>query len=585
MIDWLRSSLKLVRRYRAVFTGVLVCVLPAAYLMLTTMSYSDNHIILSQTIWSDFTGHYPLIRSFSEGYNWSLESPTFTGELIRYHFGFYFLAALLEMTGIRIDIAINLLSIIGFAGMLLLAYFAALRLGRRIAAGVTAVLLILFNPSWSWYYYLHPDHLGLKTVQDIVTNQNFGSFGPYDNHVISAFWSLNVFLHQRHLAFSFLLLGLVFLFMNLKHSRTNKAVAIVLTLMLSWINQAVLMVLFVLLGINIIEHILHKKNWAQLTFFVCTAVAVSLTAITFISSSAISGGSAFKLQPGFIYYGTEWVEFPFVQGDFARWLVYWILNIGILPLLAFAGFILIRRFHRPAGKTMRARLIDLLRQILVLERVPFVSAVIMFIIANLFIFARDPSTNHKFINYVIVVWSVYAAVFLVRLLTLKRAPAFIVLLVCVTLGGFFDLWPVVNANRHMLADIEASDTAVWIKDNTPRDARFMNVTADFNPVMSTGRKLFFGPQYINWSLGYDTLGRLELMRQITRGTQPKEFVCQIAQHYSLSYIIVTKFPDTYLETPVDLRYFEDNFVKLFSDSSDYYRIYDINASCSTSDPP
>jgi len=431
----------------------------------------------------------------------------------------------------------------------------------------------------SWYYYLHPDELGLNSVRDIITNPQFAAFGPYDDHVISAFWSLNVFLHQRHLGFAFMLLGLVFVLLNLKHTRARKGLAILLTLLLSWTNQAVLFILFILLGLNIIEHYLHKKNWAQLMFFVSTCVAVSLTAVTFISSRALGTGSAFNYKPGFIYYGTTWNEFPFIEGELLQWTMYWLLNTGILPVLAILGFVFVAPWKKPSNTNIRQRVKDISLQVLRIERLPFVSAVIIFIIANLFIFAVDPSTNHKFINYVIVVGSIYAAVFLAKLLTIKRFPAFVILLIAVTLGGVFDLFPVLNTPRHHLDDIEASETAIWIRDNTARDTTFLNITSDFNPVMSTGRKLFFGPQYINWSLGYPTVERLEVMRSITRGSYAISDMCLLAEQYDMQYIYLTEHPTEYLETPKDLRFFDNNFRLEYASEDNYYRIYDLTERC------
>ncbi|KXK08317.1 MAG: hypothetical protein UZ20_WS6002000845 [candidate division WS6 bacterium OLB21] len=78
------------KRRKLFIIGFFASVIPATYLMLLTLGYDKGSIILSQNIWSDFQGHIPLIRSFSQGNNILLESPTFSGELISLSFWILF---------------------------------------------------------------------------------------------------------------------------------------------------------------------------------------------------------------------------------------------------------------------------------------------------------------------------------------------------------------------------------------------------------------------------------------------------------------------------------------------------------------
>jgi hypothetical protein len=100
-----------------------VIFLYSCWLMFSTFGYKDGEILISSRIWSDFLSHLPLIRSFSMGQNFPPEYPLFPGYPIIYHFGFYLFVGLLERTGMRIDIALNILSSIGFAGLLYSIFF------------------------------------------------------------------------------------------------------------------------------------------------------------------------------------------------------------------------------------------------------------------------------------------------------------------------------------------------------------------------------------------------------------------------------------------------------------------------------
>ncbi|KKQ99325.1 MAG: hypothetical protein UT26_C0054G0011, partial [Microgenomates group bacterium GW2011_GWC1_39_12] len=45
--------------------------------------------------------------------------------------------------------------------------------------------------------------VSITTLKDIVTNEFFPSFAPWGQGEIAAFWNLNIYTNQRHLAFAF----------------------------------------------------------------------------------------------------------------------------------------------------------------------------------------------------------------------------------------------------------------------------------------------------------------------------------------------------------------------------------------------
>ena len=191
----------------------------ASFLMFSTLGYEDGNILIKNKLYSDFLSHIPLIRSFSMGDNLPPEYPHFSGEPIRYHFLFYFIVGMLEKLGLRIDIALNLMSVIGFAGLMIAIFLLARKITRSNFVGIGAVLTIVLNTSLSWIYYFFIGNNKLVNIGGILTRTDFAAFGPYNDTIISAFWNLNIYTNQRHLAFALLLLVLAIWFIVYKKGK------------------------------------------------------------------------------------------------------------------------------------------------------------------------------------------------------------------------------------------------------------------------------------------------------------------------------------------------------------------------------
>src|SRR3989344_1920254 len=202
------------------------------WLMFKTFSYSDDSMLIAVKAWSDFGSHIPLIRSFSFGSNLPIEYPIFPGEPIKYHFLFYFLVGMLEKIGIRIDYALNIPSAFSFFLLLLSVYFLAKLLFKSKIVGILAVVFLLFNSSFSFLEFFKTHSFSFQIISQIVQNNTFPSFGPYDGKIVSAFWNLNIYTNQRHLAIgaAFLVLFVWFVY---KYSRLDKQINRLLILL--WI--------------------------------------------------------------------------------------------------------------------------------------------------------------------------------------------------------------------------------------------------------------------------------------------------------------------------------------------------------------
>ena len=85
----------------------LVCLL-VFYLMFKTLGILDGKLKIGLSVFSDFSTHLSMMRSFSHGNNFPTQYTFFGGEDVKYHFMFQFLCGNLEYLGLRLDQALNI---------------------------------------------------------------------------------------------------------------------------------------------------------------------------------------------------------------------------------------------------------------------------------------------------------------------------------------------------------------------------------------------------------------------------------------------------------------------------------------------
>ncbi|MBI2026154.1 MAG: hypothetical protein HYT06_02115, partial [Candidatus Levybacteria bacterium] len=95
----------------------------------------------------DFGYHLGIIRSFSLGDNKiPAQSPFFPGKPLPYHYFFDLMVGTLEKLGIRIDYALNGLSVIFFTILLFFIYkLPQVIFGKSKVLGVLSVMLFIFH--------------------------------------------------------------------------------------------------------------------------------------------------------------------------------------------------------------------------------------------------------------------------------------------------------------------------------------------------------------------------------------------------------------------------------------------------------
>jgi hypothetical protein len=533
------------------------------WLMASTFSYlpkNGGEFAIASHLWSDFGAHIPLIRSFSRGINWPPESPLFPGEPIRYHFLLYALAGWLERAGVRIDWALNIPSAIGFAGMLLGIYAIGARIFRNRWVGFLAVLFTMFNGTFSFVEFFAKHPLSVRTPTDILTNTAFPSFGPWDGHTVSAFWSLNIFTNQRHLAPGYALALAVILMLEATavspHRKIRDTVVVVAlaTAVLFFLNQAVVAIL----GLWFVWYFIADKK----TRLPLVAAGLLVLPIAVMARVLIAPSGTPAVDPWYL------VARPVTALGVLR---YWSMNLGLHLVLLPVGIAL-------APKRARFLAIPLLP---------------LFIIPNIVRFSPDMINNHKFFNFFILIAALFSAQTIVRLWDGHMAAkswtkpwstvipygcrlAAVPLTGLLVLSGIIDFFPVARDYRIGLPDGSNPDV-VAITRIVPPGTIVLNSTFFDHPASLAGRPVFFGYPYFTWSYGYDKDEREKTFLAIYRAGTMRE-ACGILQRERIGFVELSDHPDDYIHPNTALF---QRFSEVYRNDDSGLTLYDVATSCRT----
>ncbi len=514
----------------------------ATWLMTHTLGFEDGLVIIKGKLLSDFQSHIAIIRSFSEGQNFPPEFPHFSGLPIRYHFLFYFFIGMLERAGLRLDMAVNLLSIIGMAGLLMMVYFLGTRIGKTKWIGLGAAVMVIFNSSLSWIYYFFIGKEKLASISELFKTPSFGAFGPYDNSLISAFWNLNIYTNQRHLAFAFALMFAAVWLIVYKKGWKSLVLAVIIIGTLSWVHKATWLILFIVLGVMFFAHFKSKQRIYLATLL---GLGVSLPGLYYLNQNADPGGSLLNLQLGFLSNSTDWHEFNVVS-PLQRFIVYWFLNLGLLPLMAFAGFVGKVIDYQP--KLPRKSFFYFFAKVVNPDTAWFLAGLLVFIIANVINFGPDIANNHKLINFAIYTWSIYALVALKDFVMVFKYPV-LVLFLGLILGGVCDLFPIINDSNFHLFSANTIENSNWVRKNTKATDIFLSLNGDVSFALAAGRRQYIGGPYYCWSLGYAYEPRINEIRKFRDESFPNPPFCNYLRANNISYVSYNENEKEFLYNP------------------------------------
>ncbi len=548
----------------------------ASWLMFHTFSYDakTHDIRIAYKLWSDFGAHIPLIRSFSMGDNLdrfvhlNVQYPIFPGEPIRYHYLFYMIVGVLERIGLRIDWALNIPSIIGFASLMVFLYYLTLKLTQSRATAILTLILFLFNGSLGFerFFTLHP--FSINSFADIVHGKDFPAFAPWGPGEVTAFWNLNIYTNQRHLAFAF---SIVILFIltcfHLKEQHWRKQIpwAILWGFIigsLPFFHQPALLIIAVCMS-------MYFLFFPTLRLFLFFTGILSLELIIPQLLAVRGASSPVEWYPGYTIHNELYAQKELLT-KLLHSLSYWWQNIGLHMLFIPVGFIMLPKKSK----------------LYLLPLIP------LFIIPNLFKFSIEASANHKFFNFVILLGGMCTAYSVIQIIKTALRNRYIIIqslglyvacmLLCfLTLSGVIDFFVVYNDIKGTLPDIEHNQTAAWIQKNTLPSAIFLNSSYLFSPASIAGRAIYLGWPYFAWSAGYKET-HSPVMKQFYESSNQTE-QCELLKKNNLSYVLVETVENDKNLPNISLPSFLKRYTPDYMSTDRRIAIFSQTAICSTAD--
>ncbi len=199
------------------------CFIFGCWLMLTTLGYHDGSFHFGFKSWSDFGANLSLSQSLVLGNNFPTEHPFFPGEIVRYHFLFWFQAANLAFLGLNLVWSVNLLSILSLMALLILIMtFAELLFESRVVGRIAAILFFFASSSLSYIPFLRSQTNLSSALSSILHLTQFLDSGyPFRGEGWGVL-SVSVFAYQRHLisGVGILLVVIVFLVDFYRHKKS-----------------------------------------------------------------------------------------------------------------------------------------------------------------------------------------------------------------------------------------------------------------------------------------------------------------------------------------------------------------------------
>ena len=506
----------------------------ATWLMFATLNSTGGQLQIANNEYSDFGPNTAIIQSFGVGHNFPTEYPHFSGDRIRYHFLFYFVAGNLEFLGFDPAWGLNLLSIFSLVAMLALVMALGELLFQSRTVGRIGAILFFFFGSLSYIPFFWKQGSFSAAMHNIVGRRDFlPSIFPYRGELWGV-WTQVTYANQRHFAMAIAVFLLVLIFLTIQYravlerrsvlpSPTDASLpdaveaptspnllarfifsGILLGLLPMW-NSAVFIAAAGVLAVLLLLCPLRPQMFA----LGIAAGAIALPQILYLSTGAGRVQMAPLFHWGYtIEHPTFWSVVSYLAFSFG---VKWFL---LILALIFATS-LQRRF--------------------------FLAALSLLAIAFSFQLTVEVLANQKFIHIWAIVANLFVAYGLCRLWrlhiegsTLPGKIAACVLFLLIVPGGIIDLYPMHNGYWNAIA-FRNDPLIDWLRKETkPRDI-FLTDRFVTHPIFMAGRRVFYGWPYYSWGAGYDATERDRVYRELFENRDPAK-VFQLLKEHSIAYV-------------------------------------------------
>ncbi|MHB1484546.1 MAG: hypothetical protein ACYCYI_07760 [Saccharofermentanales bacterium] len=537
------------------------------------------------TVFSDFAPHTAIISSFANGNNFPTQYPHFANDGIQYHFFFFYLCGNLLFLGMRIDLAMNVPSILGILCFTSLLGSLGVLVTKRRTVFFLAPFMLFFRSSYAIFAYLQ--ELVTKkgatlasVLTDILKTYKFIGQTLHDDWGL---WSMNVYANQRHFLWGFSVLLIVLMifipfidprilpFMKkrkdkpdylsdpglwkIADTRSLVFCCILIACLPYWhgsVMIALLCILFVLAFFSV----------NRLSFIIVAGTGV-LSAL--LQAKFFSGGAGNVASPAFLW--------GFLSDDksFLGVMTYLFQVLGISFM-----FLIILPIILEKAK----------------NRILAISFITPLIFAICFSLTIDVTVNHKYIIIAIALLNIYIADSLCIIwkytketiikkkiaasIALAAISAVITFSLCAT--GAVEMIGYINKNASTVNVDLKSPFTKWLEENTAPDDIFLTAPYAMNEFFFSGRKAFYGWPYFSWSAGHDTFTREIIVRDLFNGYggDMERFLDTVKQN-GIKYVIIDDELIKGDMFKVDVSFFKNNFVAVYSNPSDenktVYRLY------------
>ena len=542
----------------------------ACWMMFATLGSSGGKIFIANNEYSDFGPNTAIIQSFGVGHNFPTEYPHFSGDRIRYHFLFYFLAGNLEFLGFDPAWALNLLSILSLVSMLALVMMLGEMLFQSRVVGRLGAILFFFFGSLSYVpFFFKQDSLQAASHNILMRKDFLPSIFPYRGELWGV-WTQVTYANQRHfaMAISVFLLVLIFLLLRYRIVLTNPGLSdrpletqltepevsttplgsswagfifsgVLLGLLPMW-NSAVFIAAAAVLGLLLILFPLRLQM---------LAIAIPAGIIALPQMLYLSTGSGRVPMPPLFHWGytiehpTFWNVLAYLGFSFGvKWLV-------LILALIFANSGQRRFFTATLSLVGLAFLFQLTIEVLANQKFLHMWA----ILANLFVAYG--------------LWRLWQ--FRIRGTSLPGRIAASILFLLIIPGGIIDLAPIHNGYWNAIA-IRNDPLIDWLRKETkPRDI-FLTDRFVTHPILMAGRRVFYGWPYYAWGAGYDSTQRDRVYRELFENKDPAK-VFQMLKDNKIAYVAFDNAVrhGEFIKRPNEQIY-SQYFPKVFEDKENRY---------------
>lgn len=514
---------------------LILCLILTTALMFYTFYVKDGNVYIGYTVFSDFSPHLSMIRSFSYGNNFPTWYPYYAGVDVKYHFMFQFLVGNLEFLGMRLDYAFNIPSIFSMMFVYMLLYVLAVKITGKRFAGYLAALLFTFRSSESLFTFLCETAQGESWWQKLKNNTEFIGYTTNENWGL---WNLNVYANQRHLALCLAIMLLVLilvlprlyetfeLWTEMSHKKENTIKQYFVQTFFTadgWKINNYKMAIFigVLSGASAFWNGAALIALLVMLFFIA---ALSRKRLDFVIIAGISG--LLSMIQSKVFMTESAISAQYYFGFIAETKNIWGVASYILRLIGILAVVVVAAFMYYKG----------------------VKRYLTFVFATPFIFAFtvsltvDPTVNHKYIMMSCMLLDIIVAAFIADIVKNKDIVRYIgaaILVVLLTSTGIYDAYSIYvrNGEGHSVV-LDLNDPVTeWVAENADSKDIFLTPAYTVNRVTLGGAMLFDGWSYFAWSAGYDTFARDEQVKAMYSAASSEELL-RLVEENQIRFIVV-----------------------------------------------